>query len=159
MKKNRFLIMVLIGTITFQAKAIIVSISDVQISPEQPFISDVITVESWGGFTEGTLFYDTSVFAKDDLSLQLDLYFTGGPGPTIPQAWFHDEVIGTLPQGNYDLLVQAYYKSSGAAEYSLHDEYSTSFEVVPEPLTLAFLALGGFLIRAYNLERRIDYGK
>lgn len=145
MKKNIYLILVLIGTIVPCATAL--TITDVQILPEHPSISDSIIIESEGGFPGGTLFYDTSVFTVNELSLQLDLYFTGGSGPQVPQMWQHDDVIGILPEGNYDLLVQAYYRSSGVAEYSLHDDYSTSFEVVPEPATLSILGVGILYIR------------
>lgn len=123
------------------------TITDVQISPEQPSIFDVITIESKGAFSGGTNWFNTSVFYIDDFSLQLNLYFTGGSGPQIPQPWSRDEVIGLLPQGNYDLSVQAYWRISEGANYILHDDYSTNFEVVPEPLTLCFLTLGIVFIR------------
>ncbi len=122
-------------------------ITDVQISPEQPSIFDIITIESQGEFSSWTNWYDSSVLTVNELSIQLDLYFSGGSGPQVPQAWSHNEVVGSLPQGNYNLLVQMYWKVSGAEEYGLIDDYLTDFEVVPEPSTIAFLALGGLITK------------
>lgn len=124
-----------------------VTIDDVQISPDNPSIYDTLTIETQGSISGGTLFFDESLFAKDEFALQLNLYFTGGSGPQIPQPWFHDEGIGNLPQGSYDLSVQAYWRVTDTADYFLHDDYSTNFEVVPEPFTLSFLALGLAFIR------------
>jgi len=145
MKRNIYLLMVLIGTIVPCATAL--TITDVQISPAQPAIHDIITIETAGGIPGGGIYFDNSNFIVDGLSLQLDMYFTETIGTQIPKPWFHDEVIGTLPQGDYDLLVQAYWRPSVGVDYILHDDYSTNFEVVPEPITLAFLALGAAFIR------------
>ncbi len=124
-----------------------VTITDVQISPDNPSINDSITIETEGYIGGGTLFLDESVFAQDEFTLQLDLYFFIGAGPQIPQPWFHDEEIGILSQGSYDLSVQAYLRNSSPTDYILTDTYPTNFEVIPEPLTLALLALGSLFIR------------
>jgi len=124
-----------------------VIITDVQISPEQPSFTDVLTIKSQGNFPGGTLWHDTSDFIVDDFSLQLDLYFTGGSGPMIPQLWSHDDQIDALPVGSYDLLVQTYWKSSGTQDYFLHDEYTTEFTVVPEPASFLIITSGLLFIR------------
>jgi len=118
-----------------------VVITDVRISPENPAIDDIITVESKGSIPGGTLIFDEGVFTQDEFALRLDLYFTGGFGPQIPQPWFHNNEIGMLAQGNYDLSVQAYWRT-GTADYVIHDTYSTGFEVVPEPATVLLLLSG-----------------
>ena len=123
-----------------------VSINNVQISPDNPSIYDIITIETDGSIPGGGIALDESVFTQDEYALQLDLYYIDTFGPHIPQPWFHDEEIGVLPLGSYDLSVQVYWKS-GTADYTLHDSYSTNFEVIPEPLTLSLLTLGSLFIR------------
>ncbi len=124
-----------------------VSITDVQISPDNPSIYDIITLETDGWIGMGTLFFDESIFAQDEYVLQLDLYFTGGTGPQIPQPWFRDEEIGILSQGSYDLSVQAYWRNSSTSDYILHDSYSTNFEVIPEPASILLLQAGVPLLK------------
>ena len=119
-----------------------VSINNVQISPDNPSIYDIITIETDGSIPGGTIFFDESIFAEDEYAVQLDLYFTGGSGPQIPQPWFHNEEIGILSQGSYDLSVQAYWRVTATADYFLHDAYPTNFEVIPEPTTGLLLGLG-----------------
>ncbi len=145
MKASIYWTVVVVLFATSYAKSM--TITDVQVSPIQPSIFDIITIDAEGTFPAGTNWFDTSVFTVDEQSLQLNLYYTGGFGPQIPEPWSHDEVIGTLPQGNYDLLVQAYWRVSGATDYNFQDDYFVNFEVVPEPITLAFLALGAAFIR------------
>ncbi|HOK96413.1 MAG TPA: hypothetical protein PK052_11850 [Anaerohalosphaeraceae bacterium] len=146
MKRNIYWVMIIILAIMPCAMGTTV-ITNVQVSPAQPSFFDIITIASYGSFSGGTNWYDKSEFTIDEQSLYLNLYFTGGFGPQITQPWSHNDVIGTLPQGNYDLSVQAYWRVSGGANYILHDNYSISFEVIPEPLMLTFLVLGSFFVR------------
>jgi hypothetical protein len=122
-----------------------IAITSVQILPDEPSTVDAITIRSEGRFPGGTLFYDASVFTMQGLSLQLDLYFTGGTGPQIPQPWWREDGIGRLSSGSYDVLVQAYWRASETASYVLHDDRAVDFEVVPEPGTLLLLAAGGLV--------------
>ena len=138
-------------TIIFMAHSVnsfcaAVSITDVQVSPENPSISDIITIETEGTIPGGGIALDESVFTQDEYALQLDLYYIDTAGPMIPQSWFHDEEIGVLSQGSYDLSVQVFWKN-GTEDYTLHDSYPTNFEVIPEPLTLSLLVLGSLFIR------------
>jgi len=123
----------------------IINISYVQIVPETPSIYDIITINTQGYITGGGIHYSESLFSVNNYLLQLNLYYTDRIGTAIPKPWSHLDEIGTLPQGNYDLLVQAYWRT-GTSGYILHDAYSTAFQVVPEPCTLSFLALGVFLL-------------
>ncbi len=135
MKKYIYWLAMSIVSATLHASPML-SISDVQISPVQPSFTDLITIETDGSFSQGGNTFDYSVFSSDDYSLELDLYFTGGIGSHLPQPWFHNDEIGILSQGSYDLSVQAYWRVTDTADYVLHDAYSTNFEVVPEPASI-----------------------
>jgi hypothetical protein len=142
----------MIGAILFigavSTNASIVSINDVQVVPELPSLNDIITVEVSGGFAQMGPTFDESMFNQNVFSLELDLFFTAGFGPTIPVMWSHDEVIGTLLPGTYDLLAQAYLRNSPDSDYILNDFYFTNIEVVPEPATFLLLGLGGLILRS-----------
>ena len=126
-----------------------VSINNVQISPDNPSIYDIITIETDGSIPGGGIALDESVFTQDEYALQLDLYYTDIAGPAIPQPWFHDEEIGILSEGSYDLSVQTYWRV-GTADYILTDTYSTDFEVVPEPASILLLLAGVPLMKNRN---------
>lgn len=123
----------------------IINISNVQIVPETPSVYDIITINTQGYITGGGIHYDETLFSVNNFFLQLNLYYTDQIGPAIPRLWSHTDEIGTLPQGNYDLLVQTYWRA-GTSGYILHDDYSTAFQVIPEPCTISILALGAFLL-------------
>lgn len=144
---NKSISLVVLFIVAIAPCATALMITDVEISPEQPSISDIITIETEGAIAGGGIYYNDSNFFVDNYSIHLDIYFTDHIGTAVPKPWFHDEVIGTLAQGNYDLLVQSYWRSSETAEYILSDDYSTSLQVVPEPLTLIFMAIGATFIR------------
>ena len=146
MKKYVLMTFVTLTTVIYAGP--IVNISDVQISPSSPTVLDLITIEAQGYMPSGAIHFDESVFSANAFSLELNIYYTDRIGSAIPKDWFHNEEIGALPQGNFDLLVQGYWRSSAEANYILHDSFSTTFEVIPEPFTFAFLALGGLIIRA-----------
>ncbi len=147
------LILIVLLTLAGVANGAVVNIFDVQISPVGPSDLDIITIEIDGGFTGGGNTFDYSVFSPDEFSLELDLYFTGGFGPAIPQSWSHDEEIDTLALGSYDLSVQAFWRNSPAYDYVFHDDYFTNFEVVPEPATILLFGMGAVAI--WRKSRRI----
>ena len=120
----------------------IVSIDDVEIIPNQPLPYENISIQVDGEFTHCGVRFDESIFTVNNQTWQLDIYFTEGFGPSIPEPWSHDENISALPLGSYDLLVQAYWRSSPEYNYILHDSYPTNFDVIPEP--------AAFLIYAFN---------
>ncbi|MEN6306893.1 MAG: PEP-CTERM sorting domain-containing protein [Anaerohalosphaeraceae bacterium] len=134
----------------------IINISDVQIIPETPSVYDIITINTQGYIPGGGIHYDKTLFSVNNFLLELNLYYTDRIGTAIPKPWSHLDVIGTLPQGNYDLLVQAYWRV-GTSGYILHDDYSTAFQVIPEPATLSLLAFGAVLVR--KRKGLIEYNK
>ena len=128
-----------------------VTINNVQISPDNPSINDIITIETDGTIPGSGIALDESVFTQDEYALQLDLYYTDTFGPQVPHSWFHDEEIGILPQGSYDLSVQAYWRLTDTVDYFLHDSYSTNFEVVPEPTSVLLLLVGVPVMRRLKM--------
>ena len=154
MKQMRMRSLLMVGAILFigtiSANARIITIRDVQIVPESPSLVDIITVEVSGGFSSRGPRFDISEFSQNDFSLGLDLFYTAGVGPTIPEAWSHSEEIGELSLGIYDLNVQAYLRSTTASEYILEDIYPVQFEVVPEPVTAVLLGAGLLGVRMFR---------
>jgi hypothetical protein len=133
-------VVLVIGTMTAQAE--IVSINEVQVFPDTPSLNDIITFEVSGGFTHMGPSFDESEFNQNVFSLELNLFFTDGFGPMIPDVWSHSKEIGMLLAGVYDLNVEAYMRLSTESEYILHDTYPVQFEVIPEPATAFLFGLG-----------------
>ncbi|MCK5581435.1 MAG: PEP-CTERM sorting domain-containing protein [Candidatus Omnitrophica bacterium] len=116
-------------------------IDDVQVTPENPTISDSIEINVFATLPYGEVPYSTEVIIYDN-KVDLDITF-GGYGLPAVTSWHHTENIGTLDIGTYDLVVT----TSDTTKPGWDDTYSTSFEVVPEPATLLLFGLGGILIR------------
>lgn len=114
-------------------------ISDVEISPPVPTVTDAINIFVNG--VEGTspVSVDTSELIISDHSLTVNIYLNVGFF-TVPAPWSHEESVGTLPIGLYDLTVNTYENSI------FDDTYSTNFQVVPEPTAIMLLAIGAFKI-------------
>ncbi len=117
-------------------------ITDVNILPEEPTINDVITIITHGVASNSPVWIDGSDFDRQGNLLQLDIFLHTGLLPTtIPYS--HSENIGTLPSGLYDLTVRTFETSD---VFISTDTYSMTFEVVPEPATLALLAFGAVIL-------------
>ncbi len=140
MKKTLFTIFVL-GVFTFMCALSQASITDVDILPEEPTEIDPITI-----FVSGEENYSVSVtdsiLTINETLLELDIYLHLGFLPAVTP-WSQIENIGVLSLGTYDLTVNTFVDS----DPMYNDTFSTSFEVVPEPTTILFLALGMFMVR------------
>jgi hypothetical protein len=122
------------------------SITDVNILPSLPTPLDAISIVTFGIESSGPVFVTDSVFRSEDSSLNLDIYLDVGFASVITP-WSHIENIGTLPIGFYGLTVRTWEESIET------DTYSTSFEVVPEPVTILLLATGIFGISRKGHKR------
>jgi hypothetical protein len=122
------------------------SITDVNILPSLPTQLDAISIVTFGIEGWGAVFVTDSAFSSEDSSLNLDIYLDVGFAAVITP-WSHIENIGTLPIGFYGLTVRTWEESIET------DIYSTSFEVVPEPVTILLLATGTFGILRKGRKR------
>ena len=124
------------------------SIGEVYITPEIPSTTDLITIFASG--TEGsTVTIEDSDFLQDGTSLELDIFIIVGH-LTIISPWEHSEVIGSLPAGTYNLTVSTFDKYDPI----YNDTFSTTFEVVPEPASLLFLAAGSLGMCRFSKRHR-----
>jgi len=115
-------------------------ITEVYITPEVPNNYDNITIFVSGIQSAGPVEIINSEFLIDDTSLELDLFLDVGL-LQVTTPWNYFEDIGNLPAGTYDLLV----KTDQPAFSGLEDTYSITFEVIPEPTSILFLAVGSLL--------------
>jgi predicted outer membrane repeat protein len=124
--RTRLLLMIwvclAISTITVQAV-----ITDVFILPEEPTITDAISILVSGGEGYNVSITD-SILIIDETSIELDIYLHLGLLP-VATPWSHSEDIGLLSAGIYELTANTIFES----EPHLNDSYYTTFEVVPEP--------------------------
>lgn len=129
--------MVTLGLFAHPASA---SITSVSILPIEPTPSDVISVVTSGNASAGPVSLGNVDLDIVGTNISLDLYLNTGPY-TIVTPWSFSEDIGTLPVGFYNITVKAYELSQPAGTYS------TSFEVVPEPVSLAlFSFIGSYVV-------------
>ncbi len=113
-----------------------IGITDVQVIPPNPTTMDSISIYSYGGLAYNDAPFDHSDLFIDKYSLQLDIHYGFGYLPSTG-FWSHTEIVSTLPAGFYELTVNAYER-----EMPVGDTYVTSFEVVPEPMSILFLGFG-----------------
>lgn len=122
-----------------QSSSASAGITDVHIFPAEPTVSDAISIITGGIESQGPVEVGSTEFSVEDYSLQLDLYLNVGFLHMVT-SWSYPYDIGPLSVGQYDLTVRTFEMSE------ITDIFSTEFEVVPEPMALLVLALGGLTI-------------
>jgi hypothetical protein len=120
-------------------------ITDVSISPLGPTINDAISIIIEGEEWVSPIDISNTVFSTNGSNLTLDIYLETGM-LQVYSPWSHNENIGMLSAGTYQLEVNAIYGPS------VSDTFETSFEVVvPEPTSMLLLLSGTlFLYRIKN---------
>ena len=141
-RKNMVVLFVICGVIFFGQVCVYGKITDVVISPESPTDLDPITITTFGVESSGAVTVSDFDYLIDGNMLELDIYINVGSYQVITP-WSYSEDIGTLPVDIYDLTVNVINEY----EPSLNDTFSTSFEVVPEPASLLFLAIGMAIVQ------------
>ena len=124
------------------ATATSVSIGSVDVIPEQPLETDIITFDIVGSASCGGSHVEYDQFTRNGTSLQLDLYVDMGD-ITVVSNWTHSRDISPLSVETYTLEVRAFDYQFG----TLEDTYTVDFTVVPEPASLTVFALGALLFR------------
>ncbi len=130
-----------------QTSAQSIWIMDVNVIPEQPLLTDVITFNISGLASRTPSWVEYDQFSQDGTSLQLDLY-VDMDFLTAFSNWTYSKQIGALVPGNYSLTVQAFSPDWMPGD-PLQDTYTTEFAVTPEPATLVLLAIGLPIIRGF----------
>jgi hypothetical protein len=109
--------------ITDSAKA---AITDVEITPDEPTIEDIIIIDTSGTEGSGPVAVIDSFVNITGTEIGLDLILEVGPYAVITP-WSYSEDIGILPAGMYDLTVRIIVYSV------VTDTYFKTFQVVPAP--------------------------
>jgi len=117
-------------------------IDSVDVIPEQPLETDIITFDIVGRASSSPSEVAYDEFTQNGTSLQLDLYVNMGI-LTMISDWTYSKDISPLLTGTYTLEVRAFDNY----DETLQDTYVFNFTVVPEPTTLLLLTLGGILLR------------
>ncbi len=133
------------------AIGVTIQIDNVDIIPNQPLETDIITFNISGWAATSPSWVEHDLFSQNGTSLQLDLYIEMGAQYSLSN-WTYSKQISPLPAEVYSLEVRAFdnYDST------LQDIYNVDFTVVPEPsmLTIFVLALPFFR----NFPRRKTKG-
>ena len=127
------------------------TITNVSILPNAPTSIEPITIIVNGIEGGGGVQITNTDFFVNGNSLTLDIYLDIGIAQVVTP-WSHNELIGTLPVGTYDITVRGFLPSYYPPP--LYDSYSMSFEVTPEPSTLAIFGFALPIFR-YFTRRKI----
>ena len=123
------------------------SINNVYVNPHSPYFWESISIEVFGVEGSKPILVEDTDFRRNGTSLEFDISLYVGPWQVVTN-WSYYEDIGTLPTGNYDLVVRT------IEDNIVTDTHQTSFEVIPEPATLLLLAMGAFVLRQTNKIHR-----
>jgi hypothetical protein len=145
MKTN--LIMVVAMILLYGQSKVDGSLAYIAIDPLQPTTSDIIRLSSGGYTSNNFLGIDYTNFLAQGNNLQWDIYYSMG-SMAIINNWNSSQTIGTLSPGPYDLTVRVF--ASQGIGYSLDGTEHEAFNVVPEPVTLVLLFLGGVMLRKHR---------
>ena len=139
--RTRLLLMigVCLAMSTMTAQAVI---TDVFIFPEEPIVTDPISIFVSGEEGSGPVLITDSVFNLESYEITLDISLEAGLSPVITP-WDYTYDVGLLPEGIYGLTVNTLVP----AIPSRNDTYITSFEVVPEPTTFLLISAGILCLR------------
>ena len=145
MKRKIVIVLTLAIIIYFStsAAATTVGIVAVDMSPQEPSETDIITFDIVGQASSWPSEVGYDEFTQNGMSLQLDLYVDVGTIAMISD-WTYEKQIGTLSAGTYSLEVRAFDNYDDTLQYTYPDP--VYFTVVPEPATMVLLGLGGILM-------------
>lgn len=148
MRREAFMAAAIVGTMSSLGLGQL--LTGVSVVPASPSDSDPITLHVTGERISTSWEIDHTAFVQNGNDLTLSLFWaSSGAGSPVMLPFTHDESIGVLPEGWYQLTVESIRWLPPAG---LADEISTSFMVLPEPTGLFLLLAGGSL--ALRRQRR-----
>jgi hypothetical protein len=130
----------------------VVTLDGITVNPQNPTVIDNIVISTYGwigyAFDIGMVDYSAQL---DGLTINLDVYFLdsnpGGIGLPVADRWDITEPFGQLQANTYSVISRAWVADLVPFGYRLADMKSTTFQVIPEPVTFMLLGLGGLLLR------------
>jgi len=145
MKRKIVIVLTLTIIIYFSTSAVATTawIVTVDMSPQEPLETDIITFDIAGQASSWPSEVGYDEFTQNGMSLQLDLYVDMG-SLTMISDWTYEKQIGTLSAGTYSLEVRAFDNYDNTLQYTYPDP--VYFTVVPEPTTVVLLGIGGVLL-------------
>ena len=147
MKKKILMIFAILLVFACQVSARGVGINSVDIIPNQPLNTDLITFNISGSASADPSWVTSDLFSQNGTSLQLDLYVDMGFRTAISY-WNYSKQIQPLTPATYNLEVRALDGNQGSPFYgTVQDTYNVNFTVVPEPCTVVLLGFGIILAR------------
>jgi hypothetical protein len=136
-KKLAKIVLAILFVFVYHVPAATVVIDTIDIVPIQPISTDLITFNITGSAGTSSSYVEHDVLSQNGTSLQLDLYVKAGV-ITTPSNWTYSRQLQPLLPATYALELRAFDYWTG----TLQDTHTVDFTVVPEPATLAFLAIG-----------------
>jgi len=150
MKTKIVIIMAFVIALTSTSTATTVWIDSVNVIPEQPLETDIITFDIVGRASSSPSEVGYDEYAQNGTSLQLDLYVDMGISTMISD-WTYEKQIGTLNAGTYSLEVRAFDNYDDTLQYTSDPVY---FTVVPEPTTFVLFSFGLLIVRPLSRRKR-----
>jgi len=131
----------------------------VDVYPENPTITDSVSIEAWTWFPYAERYNLVSAtYSIADYTIDMEVIMEDDwYGLTIPAMEGGLVEVGILAEGYYSVNADMYMVPFGGSIPELYESGSTSFKVVPEPATVFLLAIGIVGIRAKHRNKARQY--